>query len=354
MNILIVSFSVGGAMGDLFMETTKSLSKSQNVSVLTNMRYKASDLGTENVCNINFDKKDLFTFLNPESYLRIIKFLKKTKFDVALIYSPHVLNFFVCSLIRKRKICTFIHDHKLHSGVKGFINLMLNSLVKYSYSRSKTLFVCYNKMKEEMTADVPKGTNIVVNYFPILHVLCNEEKSASYNIDVLFYGRIETYKGLDILIDAAKSCSNVNFHIAGRGDLDKIYGIKKLPSNVTHHNRYVPDEELADMIRSTKMVVLPYRDATGSQTAQCAHYYAKPVIATNTGCFPEYVLDGKSGIIVDPENSEQLSNAIIYLMKNEKKREEMGCNGKERLMELFTDEAMVDRYVETFNKMIKS
>lgn len=41
-------------------------------------------------------------------------------------------------------------------------------------------------------------------------------------------------------------------------------------------------------------------------------------------------------------------------MKNEKKREEMGSNGKERLVELFTDEAMVDRYVETFNKMIRS
>ena len=49
MNILIVSFSVGGAMGDMFMEITKSLSKSQNVSVLTYMRYKAADLGTENV-----------------------------------------------------------------------------------------------------------------------------------------------------------------------------------------------------------------------------------------------------------------------------------------------------------------
>lgn len=341
-------------MGDLFMETTKSLSKSQNVSVLTNMRYKASDLGAENVCNINFDKKALITFLNPLSYLRIIKFICKTKFDVALIYSPHVMNFFVCSMIRKRKISTFIHDHKLHSGVKGFINLMLNSLVKYSYSRSSTLFVCYNKMKEEMTDVVPKGVNIVVNYFPILHVLCNKEISASYNIDVLFYGRIETYKGLDILIEAAKGCSNVNFHIAGRGDLEKIYGIKEIPSNVTHHNRYVPDEELADMIRSAKIVVLPYRDATGSQTAQCAHYYCKPVIATNTGCFPEYVLDGKSGLIVSPENSEQLSNAITYLMTNEEVRKEMGRCGKERLDELFSDEAMVDRYVKTFNEMIRS
>ena len=71
-----------------------------------------------------------------------------------------------------------------------------------------------------------------------------------------------------------------------------------------------------------------------------------PVISTTTGGTPEYVKDGKTGILVEPNNSVQLADAILRLFDNEKLRRNMGESAYKRAVGLFSYERMTDNLLE--------
>jgi glycosyltransferase involved in cell wall biosynthesis len=80
----------------------------------------------------------------------------------------------------------------------------------------------------------------------------------------------------------------------------------------------------------------------------------KPVIATNVGGNAEAVIHNETGLVIPPDNSEKLAQAIVDLYKNPAVRKEMGRKGRKRAEEIFTIEGMVkkheDLYEEVFNQ----
>jgi glycosyltransferase involved in cell wall biosynthesis len=74
----------------------------------------------------------------------------------------------------------------------------------------------------------------------------------------------------------------------------------------------------------------------------------KPVIAASHGGLAEIVVDGKTGILFEPGNPQALSEAITYALHNPDKMQQMGQAGKQRYLELFTEEI----YIRNFQKII--
>jgi len=79
----------------------------------------------------------------------------------------------------------------------------------------------------------------------------------------------------------------------------------------------------------------------------------KPVVASNTGGIPDLIIDGDNGILVCPEDIDQLSEAIIKLLKDEKIRREMGGRGRV-IAKRYSIDSMVKQidalYVELLDK----
>jgi glycosyltransferase involved in cell wall biosynthesis len=73
----------------------------------------------------------------------------------------------------------------------------------------------------------------------------------------------------------------------------------------------------------------------------------KPVVATRTGGVPEVVEDKLTAILVDPENSEQLSTAILRLLEDTEAAQEMGRAGRKRAEELFS----IQRFIGDVEKV---
>jgi glycosyltransferase involved in cell wall biosynthesis len=92
---------------------------------------------------------------------------------------------------------------------------------------------------------------------------------------------------------------------------------------ITWHNRYIPDEDVAMYFSSADVVALPYRSASQSGITQIAYYYNIPVIVTKVGGLPEIVDEGKSGIIINPENSSELA-AVLDKQLGQNTLQEMG------------------------------
>jgi glycosyltransferase involved in cell wall biosynthesis len=79
----------------------------------------------------------------------------------------------------------------------------------------------------------------------------------------------------------------------------------------------------------------------------------KAVVATNVGGSPEMVTDGVTGYLVPPADSNALAKAIIDLLKNPNKAEEMGKEGRKIVQEKFTTEAMTKQYEKLYEELIK-
>ena len=79
----------------------------------------------------------------------------------------------------------------------------------------------------------------------------------------------------------------------------------------------------------------------------------KPVIATRVGGIPEIVIDGETGILVEPRNPTALANAILLLLRDGNLRRNMGTAAKERISNNFTLTKMINNYEAIYTSLLK-
>lgn len=136
---------------------------------------------------------------------------------------------------------------------------------------------------------------------------------------MLFFGFVRKYKGLEYLIRAMPQVlQNVQVKLLIVGEFweDKEPYLKTieelgLQGNIEVIDRYVPNEEVGLYFSAADVVVLPYVDATQSAIVSLAYGFEKPVITTLVGGIPEVVKDGETGLIVPPQDSKALGEAIV-------------------------------------------
>ena len=133
---------------------------------------------------------------------------------------------------------------------------------------------------------------------------------------VLFFGRIDEYKGLKYLIEAAKFAlprlPSLRVVVAGRGDEPAEEGV---PISATEtfelHNRFIPDLELAQLLTDADVVALPYIEASQSGVLMVALAFGLPVIATDVGEIADAVRRAGAGMVIPPRDSAALANALV-------------------------------------------
>jgi glycosyltransferase involved in cell wall biosynthesis len=79
----------------------------------------------------------------------------------------------------------------------------------------------------------------------------------------------------------------------------------------------------------------------------------KAVVATTTGGLPEVVAQGETGLLVPPGDPESLAATVVSLLKDEVRREQMGCNGKLRARERFSLDAAVRHMEQFYGEVLK-
>jgi len=136
---------------------------------------------------------------------------------------------------------------------------------------------------------------------------------------VLFFGRIEYYKGLDVFVDAversAASIPGLTAIVAGAGgDARRCRERITQPELFEWKEGFVPDEALAELFFRSSAVVLPYREASQSGVIPLAYAHGRPVIATAVGALPEAVWDHSTGLLVDHADAGEIGEAMRELL----------------------------------------
>lgn len=121
--------------------------------------------------------------------------------------------------------------------------------------------------------------------------------------NLLFFGLIRAYKGLDILLEAfGKLPDDYQLIIAGEpyGSFDKYQEIiDSLPNKdrIRMNLKYIKDSEVKDYFSAADLAVLPYRSATQSGISSVSYHFEVPMIVTDTGGLRETIGDRGTGIV---------------------------------------------------------
>lgn len=173
----------------------------------------------------------------------------------------------------------------------------------------------------------------------------------------LFVGRLVGYKGLDVLIEASQNISG-KVLIVGKGpENEKLRNqVKKLglSSKVKILGRVEDLEEFWSYYYACKFFVLPSISSNenfGIVQLE-AMYCAKAVITTNLSSgVPLVGLKGKTSLLVNPNNPEQLEKAMELLFKNDGLAKKMGKAGLERFNELYTFLKMINSHLLVYQNL---
>jgi glycosyltransferase involved in cell wall biosynthesis len=133
---------------------------------------------------------------------------------------------------------------------------------------------------------------------------------------VLFFGRIEHYKGIDVLCRAMASLGeDVRLAIAGPGRLDKTTQdlVAQLGSRVELHNMFLDDASVAILMQRASVVALPYRHVTQSSIPGIAAAFGVRVVASSLGNFVEEV-PALGGQLVPVEDPIALATALANIL----------------------------------------
>ena len=154
---------------------------------------------------------------------------------------------------------------------------------------------------------------------------------------ILFVGRFSKSKGIETLINAFSIVKNElkdsNIHLVIMGvdfgyqaEMEKL--IKKL--NLSEEIKVIKNPPRDDVISAygeSEFLVLPSQWELSPLVPLESFAFKKPVISTNSHGIPYTVQNNKNGILVEPENSLELSNAIVKLLNDSELREKLGQSG---------------------------
>jgi len=184
-----------------------------------------------------------------------------------------------------------------------------------------------------------------------------------YNLEdktVLFsVGRLVRRKGFDRIMQALpkaqKYADNLAYVYAGDGP--EKYDLRRAAKgvrNITYLGKISEDEKWAWLLASD-IFIMPAREAGGDFEGFGIVYLeanlaGKPVIAGNTGGVSDAVQATYSGLLVNPEDTEELANNIITLAKNKQLREQMGQAGRQRALNEFQWQKQIAHIFDIINK----
>ena len=160
--------------------------------------------------------------------------------------------------------------------------------------------------------------------------------------NILFFGLIREYKGLDLLIEAFGLLDkSYRLIIAGEpyGSFEKYRKlIDTCPNreNIVLNTNYIADNQVNRYFSGADVCVLPYRSATQSGISSISYHFEVPMITTNVGGLKETIGDRGTGVIIDNGEPATIAAAIqeYFLPENAEMREKMIQNiklEKERL-----------------------
>lgn len=264
--------------------------------------------------------------LTPSIIIEIIKWRKHNNSKVKIIYTAHDYQ-----LICPNHMCYNLNYHQnCELCINGeFFNCLKNKCIHNSLAKSAigtveatlwnrlriyknfdAIICCSEFMKRKLDNNkvLAEKTVMIHNFNDTYNIKASKKKEY-----VLYFGRYSEEKGIETLLSVCKKLPYIKFVFAGNGPLKEK--VKQI-SNVEDMG-FLKGDKLKKVIEEALFAVYPsewYENCPFSVMEAIS--YGTPVIATDIGGLPELVEDGKTGMLFEYGNVEELKSRIESLYNN--------------------------------------
>ncbi len=262
--------------------------------------------------------------MNPASFVQTVRKIKDFKPDLLIVgywmpYMAPSLGYVAGKMNKKCKVISIVHNGTPHEQGK-----MDRSLSNYFFKRNTKCIALSNAVKNDLESKFPGiQTKVLLHpvyeHFGVKVDKLEAKEKLSIPLDkkqILFFGLIREYKGLDLLIKAMSHLpKQYNLIIAGEvygsfNHYQKLINSHGLEERVHLHLKYIPDEDVKLFFSMAEVVALPYRSATQSGIVAIAKHFGKPVVATNVGGLSEFILHPSDGEITASISAAEIAKSI--------------------------------------------
>jgi glycosyltransferase involved in cell wall biosynthesis len=298
-------------------------------------------------------KKNAFRLLCMMRFLfRLRGVVRRKKVRNAFFYgAPSPWHWLTRLVLPRLDWTVYVHDPAPHTGEKLKHLIFSRFEARFNLTRARTLIVSYAAAAPLLRQRLgPLCPPILVAPLPMLSGYRPSE-AATIRYDGLLFGRLEAYKGIDMLRCALESLSGtrhgLRIAIVGRGPLlDQAESLVRLYPGSILETAYLSKQELSLRIRESRMVLLPYRDATGTHIIQIANTLGRPVVCTDVGCFPEYVEQRTNGFLVAQGDHQTFARRMADVLDSSLEEWESRC------LEHVRKKASMDTFAESINRIV--
>ena len=166
-------------------------------------------------------------------------------------------------------------------------------------------------------------------------------------------GRLESIKGFEYFIDSAvivsRQIPKARFLIVGEGSLHDELAARVRDLNMGQKIFFAGwREDIPEILSVLDVLALASLNEAVGRVLLEAGAVGKPVVATAVGGVPEIIKDNETGILVPSGDPAAMAQAVITLLKDEAKRDEMGRCAKKWVRDNFNDRSMVEKLDEIY------
>ena len=309
----------------------------------------------------------LRTFLTwfPQTLYQITKLIRHRQIQIVNIHYP-TSSFFCLGLCRSFlpiKLVTSIHGADIFP--RGKPRRTYSSALKFVLRRSDRIVANSQAFRRDFLQifpDLRAKTTVIHNSVNIaeLHGLVPKSHDDVHQRYILCVAAHNVKKAIDVLIHAmariAPEDPSLKLVLVGDGHLRK--SLEELAVALGVHERIEflgmqGRTKVAELLHGCEVFVLPSRSEPFGIAIVEALACRKPVVATRVGGIPEIIQDGRNGLLVEPDNSGALAEALMKVLKDENLRKVLAGNGYRTVQEHFRSETTGANYEKAFSDLLR-
>jgi glycosyltransferase involved in cell wall biosynthesis len=171
----------------------------------------------------------------------------------------------------------------------------------------------------------------------------------------LFVGKLESLKGIDVLLDAAEHVGGAPIVLVGECDDPGVRDrLARLPSNVKYLGAKTK-QQIAELLSGARALVMPSIWYENQPMVILEAFAAGvPVIGSCIGGIPELVVNRQRGLLVEAGSAHDLAQAIVQLQKEPAKAKAFGRAAREYVLENHSVSGHITTVNDIYRHAIKS
>ncbi|MEO0096943.1 MAG: glycosyltransferase [candidate division WOR-3 bacterium] len=289
-----------------------------------------------------------------KTFISLIKEIKKLKPKIIHAHLFPELYYVAFASFFYKKAKYLYTEHNIFNRRQKY--KILYPLEKFIYQRYDKIIACANIVKERLISYLPFLKEKIITIQNGFSLKEKEIKESQEKSDIIFIGRLEEQKGVDILLKALKILKEEKItpetFIVGYGSLEEIlkdYCKKEGLINVKFLSKR---NDALSFLKASKIFVLPSRWEGLPITILEAASLKKPIITTDAGGIKE-VLNEDEAIFVERDNPSSLSAAIKNLLFNENLQEELSEKAFSKVSNHFSIKTFSKKLTKLYEELIK-